>query len=1296
MTNLSIINLLKSISFLSMILIFRKCKLEYNKIGTIESKYPNSFTLNNGNILIIAQNGVYLFTKNDEQINTILSFTNDQEMISTIKNSTKTTFLQLSNEEGGYVFCLIKDILYIFSNEMVLLHNFNLTKEINGEFYFLDLIKENNNFFDYIISFVDINSKALKIVYYQMDIETEKNTMINNTEVTYIASNGDKNSLFSNAVSCEIMKHSRIGQIYICFHENRVYNEIGATLFKPDSELNLISILPSIFFPVTNYIVYIKTVVLEDKSTVFICYEDNDQEVYCFFYNININEYTKYVKYNDECRPCYNCMGANYFSEIKQLLFYCSDSYSAQYQFTLIGENDDIIQTGKTSISDCYGYNTLSVLFLSSISKYIIILDCPNIVNLYSIDHIPKNISINDNYIYKNLFNTSIPSYQTYLPQTNSLLSSNSLSSSSFLNTFYTSYPNLSKTTLISNTIFNSEIKSSSLKKLPSSILTSSFHSLPYSSSSQKMNSQIDDSSSNIISTLSKTSFIEKTSYPNNKCDTYIFYETNECSNNIPSGYYLFDQNNKIIKKCHDSCKQCITGPNENSHNCQECINVNHFLENGNCVEQCSNNYISNNEKICLPKSESFICPENRPYFDEENMECVITCDIQEILDKKCEFSKVTDQTLKIFSNKVNDIIINNMTNSETNILIEGNDLLFHISTTDNIKKIQNKDISTIDFGECETKIKAKHNIDYIIIKKIDVNINEKTIVLYELYNPKTKVKIDLSLCYNDKIEIYTPINDLEEETINNYYELIKEGYNIFDPNDDFYNDICTQYTSQSDTDILLTDRKNAYFHENLTYCQSGCTYKNIIVETNQVQCECSVVEEPNYEISNVTFDKIDLVESFFEIEEFSNYKIIICYNLVFSIKGQTYNFGSYILIILIIVFVIVQIKFVLNQKQLVGNLIKTLLKSLKIEIKHIYGFPLGMKNTPPKKTSNRNSVSFNIIKKKSINNLSSSQMDLYGKINSIKSTNRLSIVKKKDIKKKSSSKSIIYSGRRKSSLVKNIKLKNNMRYSIKSDNRKSNKKNNLKNDLKNNLKNNTKYKKNNNKKKQDINDDEELNILTYEEALIYDKREFREYYCSLLMKKDLIFFSFLSKNNYNLKVIKIGLFVFSISVYITVNSFFFRDSNIHQIYNDNGIYDIIFQLPPIIYSSILLIVFNIIIQFFAISEKDIIRIKSNKERNNIILDQSIRLFKCLRLKFNLFFIIGFVFLCLFWYFVSAFCAVYRNTQKTYFKNCLLSFSLSMLYRFIENIIPALLRVKSLKMKNGKCVFLLSKLFALL
>ncbi len=515
----------------------------------------------------------------------------------------------------------------------------------------------------------------------------------------------------------------------------------------------------------------------------------------------------------------------------------------------------------------------------------------------------------------------------------------------------------------------------------------------------------------------------------------------------------------------------------------------------------------------------------------------------------------------------------------------------------------------------------------------------------------------------------------------------MKEGQNIFDPNDDFYNDICTQYTTKNDTDILLTDRKKTYFNENLTYCQSGCTYKNIIVETNKVQCECSIVEEQNYEVSNAKFDKADLVKSFFDIDEFSNFKIIICYNLVFSKKGQTYNIGSYLLIILLLVFLIIQIKFIVNQKQLVANLIKKLLNSLNIEIKHIYEIPFNMKKAPPKKIIKKNYISFNYTKKKNINNNSSSQIKLFGSINITKS---VSNSKKNNIKKGHNSK-IILNERNKNNKLKNTKIRNCIENTIK-----TNSKNNLKNNKKKNLINDTKNKINdNNKTKKVYRDDEELNLLSYKEAVIYDKREFKEYYCSLLMKKDLIFFSFLSNNNYNLRAIKLGIFVFNISLDITVNSFFFHDKNIHQIYTDNGFYNILFQLPQIIYSSAILVVINMIIQYFALSENNILKIKSNNNRNKILI-KSIHLFKCLRIKFNFFFIFGFAFLCFFWYFISAFCAVYRNTQKTYLKNCIFSFSLSMIYRLIENIIPAFLRIQSIKMKNGKFVFILSKVFSIL
>jgi hypothetical protein len=307
-------------------------------------------------------------------------------------------------------------------------------------------------------------------------------------------------------------------------------------------------------------------------------------------------------------------------------------------------------------------------------------------------------------------------------------------------------------------------------------------------------------------------------------------------------------------------------------------------------------------------------------------MECETSCDIDELVDGECTFSKVTEETLKLFSNKVNDIILNNMTDKETNIFIQGDNLIFQVSTTDNVKNNQYKNVSSINFGECEAKIKDKYKIDYIIIKKIDINVNEKTVVLYELYDPKSKVKINLSLCEKNKIEIFTPIKDLQEETINNYNELINQGYNIFDPNDIFYNDICTPFTSENNTDLLLTDRKKAYFDENLTYCQSGCTYKNVIVESQKVQCECPIVDQQNYEISSMTFELLDLANFFLKVAEFSNFKIITCYKLVFSKKGQIYNFGSYILIIFTLLFLIIQIKFVFNQKQLVGNLIKLLL----------------------------------------------------------------------------------------------------------------------------------------------------------------------------------------------------------------------------------------------------------------------------------------------------------------------------------------------------------------------------------
>ena len=91
---------------------------------------------------------------------------------------------------------------------------------------------------------------------------------------------------------------------------------------------------------------------------------------------------------------------------------------------------------------------------------------------------------------------------------------------------------------------------------------------------------------------------------------------------------------------------------------------------------------------------------------------------------------------------------------------------------------------------------------------------------------------------------------------------------------------------------------------------------------------------------------------------------------------------------------------------------------------------------------------------------------------------------------------------------------------------------------------------------------DYELNNLPYDLALKYDKREFCDYYFSLIRTKQLIFFSFCDFNDYNSGIIKKFIFFLSFALHYTINALFFTDKVMHQIYQDGGKYNIVFQTP--------------------------------------------------------------------------------------------------------------------------------------
>ena len=226
---------------------------------------------------------------------------------------------------------------------------------------------------------------------------------------------------------------------------------------------------------------------------------------------------------------------------------------------------------------------------------------------------------------------------------------------------------------------------------------------------------------------------------------------------------------------------------------------------------------------------------------------------------------------------------------------------------------------------------------------------------------------------------------------------------------------------------------------------------------------------------------------------------------------------------------------------------------------------------------------------------------------------------------------------------------------------------------------------------------DEELNTLSYESALLLDKRTYCQYYCSLLRKRHLLLFTFVKVKDYNLVSVKMSLFIISFSLYFMINTFFFTDETMNIIFIENGKYNLTYQIPQIVYSCLISSFINAILRALSLSEKDILSVKNEKKPSNIV-KRIIYIKKCLKIKSSIFYFISFLLIIFFWYFMSSFCAVFKNTQIILIKDTILSFGLSMFLQFGLYLIPGIFRIVALRAKNKdqKCLYKFSNLISLI
>ena len=766
-----------------------------------------------------------------------------------------------------------------------------------------------------------------------------------------------------------------------------------------------------------------------------------------------------------------------------------------------------------------------------------------------------------------------------------------------------------------------------------------------------------------------------------------------DCGKDIEEDYY-FDLEDNTYNPCYSTCKKCSTYGNESQHNCDECkinyASLNDSNYNNNCYENCdffyyfdlSNKFHCTKSENCpqeyklIPEKKKCIsncyqdnyykyefnnicydsCPNGTVNFNNlckieqqinNNTDKEFECNISDFFNDKCKIKNNTKSIDKIISNIKNeilngDLLLNILNGNKSNIIKKEGNSIYSISPLDNQE--DNKfNLSTVDIGECEGILRGKYNLSQnepLFIFKIEYFIQGLLfpIIQYEIYSNKIKEELNMDLCKNIKINMDIPVSINEDKLF------------MHDPSNAYYNDFCYSYTTEDNTDIVITDRKKQFNDNKMSLCESNCIYKGYNFRTKKASCECQAKVKTSY-ISEIIHNKDKLIEKLTDMKIETNIGIIKCYYSLFTKEGLITNIGSYVSLSIIFIELILTIFFFCKGNYLFTNHIQNNIfkeknqNELKIE-----------NSNKEKKLGKTKRKSKNNIK----NNLAVTQSNPPRKA---KSKIKRNIININNNKQKIQIINVINSSKKENIDSSSLIFNNREKIAIKKEN----------------------FKYNN----------YELNNCPYQEALKIDKRVYFQYYLSLLKYNQLLIFTFYTSDDYNSRVVKISLFLFLFSLTYAVNSLFFNTETIHSVYIKKGVYNIIDLIPQIIYSSIICSIIKVIISYFSLTEKNIIETKKSKEANS---EKIVKLFKFLFIKFILFYILVYIFLLLFWYYLACFCAVYKNSQVHVFKDTLISFLLSLLYPFGFCLFPGILRLIALKDKKGnkECLYKSSKILQLI
>ena len=225
-----------------------------------------------------------------------------------------------------------------------------------------------------------------------------------------------------------------------------------------------------------------------------------------------------------------------------------------------------------------------------------------------------------------------------------------------------------------------------------------------------------------------------------------------------------------------------------------------------------------------------------------------------------------------------------------------------------------------------------------------------------------------------------------------------------------------------------------------------------------------------------------------------------------------------------------------------------------------------------------------------------------------------------------------------------------------------------------------------------------------YETAIKYEKRSFlRIFFICLLSKENIINLIFYS-NPLNLKILQIILFIFVFSSDLALNTIFYSNSNISDKYHYEGdniyFYTMVNSIVESLSSAIISLALIILSQYLIDSRRNfeiLFRTEEEKMRKNrkykVSKKKKVEISKKIneittKLKYKIIIFIGceFSLMLFFYYFVTAFCEIYKKTQINWILNFIVSFFFSLFTELFFAWVLTLLYITSIRYKIN-CIY---------